>query len=112
MNNLKYKRILVSRFGGPDVLQVAENDLRPPSVGEARIKVLAASVSRPDVTVRQGKALYTGTSLEQKLPFTPGYAVIGVVDAIGEGVEDVKIGDRVGVLTVTGGYSYLGSQPG
>jgi NADPH:quinone reductase len=103
MNNLKYKRILVSRFGGPDVLQVVEDDLRPPSVGEVRLKVLAASVSRPDVSVRQGKALYTGTPLEQKLPFTPGYAVIGIVETTGEGLENVKIGDRVGVLTVTGG---------
>jgi NADPH:quinone reductase-like Zn-dependent oxidoreductase len=102
---MKYKSILVSRFGGPEVLQIVENDLRLPAAGEARIKVLAAAVSRPDVTVRQGKALYTGTPLEQKLPFVPGYAVIGDVEAVGEGVHEVKAGDQVGVLTVTGGYT-------
>lgn len=102
---MNYKSILVTRFGGPEVLQIVENDLRLPAAGEARIKVLAAAVSRPDLTVRQGKALYTGTPLGQKLPFTPGYAVIGIVDEVGEGVLEVKVGDWVGALTVIGGYT-------
>jgi NADPH:quinone reductase-like Zn-dependent oxidoreductase len=87
------------------VLEVVENDLRPPAKGEVRIKVLAASVSRPDVTVRRGEALYRGTWLGQKLPFTPGYAVIGAVEAVGEAVRNVAVGARVGVLTVIGGYT-------
>jgi NADPH:quinone reductase-like Zn-dependent oxidoreductase len=102
---MKYKSVIVTRHGGPEVLQVIENDLRPPSAGEARIKVLAAAVSRPDVTVRTGKSFYSGTPLEQKIPFVPGYAVIGVVDAVGAGVSQVAVGDRVGALTVIGGYS-------
>jgi NADPH:quinone reductase-like Zn-dependent oxidoreductase len=87
------------------VLQVVENALRAPSKGEARIRVLAAAVSRPDITVRSGQSLYSGTPLGQKVPFVPGYAVIGDVDAVGEGVTSVAIGDRVGVLTVTGAYT-------
>ena len=102
---MTYKSILVSRHGGPEVLEVVERDLRPPAANEVRIKVLAASVSRPDVTVRRGEALYSGTFLGQKLPFTPGYAVIGDVDAVGDRVSQVRIGQRVGVLTVTGGYT-------
>lgn len=102
---MKYKSILVTQHGGPEVLQIVENELRPPAAGEVCIKVLAASVSRPDVTVRRGEALYTGTPLAQKLPFTPGYAVIGDVDVVGEGVTAVTVGERVGVLTVTGGYT-------
>jgi NADPH:quinone reductase-like Zn-dependent oxidoreductase len=43
--------------------------------------------------------------LGQKPPFVPGYAVIGDVDATGEGVTEAAVGDRVGVLTVIGGYS-------
>jgi NADPH:quinone reductase-like Zn-dependent oxidoreductase len=105
MQSMKYKRILVSQHGGPEVLQIVENELRPPADREVRIKVLAASVSRPDVTVRRGEALYTGTPLAQKLPFTPGYAVIGEVDAVGADVRAAAVGDRVGVLTVTGGYT-------
>jgi NADPH2:quinone reductase len=102
---MKYKSILVTRYGDPEVLQVVENDMRLPANGEVRIQVLAAAVSRPDVTVRQGKALYSGTPLEQKLPFTPGYAVVGDIDAVGEGAPKSLIGKRVGVLTVTGGYT-------
>ena len=102
---MKYKSVIVSKTGGPEVLQVVEHDLRAPSAGEARVKVLASAVCRPDITVRTGEALYSGTPLGQKVPFVPGYSVIGVVDAVGEGVSEVAVGDRVGALTVVGGYT-------
>ncbi|MFZ6030314.1 MAG: zinc-binding dehydrogenase [Chloroflexota bacterium] len=102
---ITYKSLCVFRHGGPEVLEVVENELRPPAAGEVRIRVLAASVGRPDVTARQGKALYTGTPLEQKLPFTPGYAVIGEAEAAGDGVDQAVVGKRVGALTVIGGYT-------
>lgn len=102
---MKYKRIVATKFGGPKVLQVIEDELHEPKAGEARVKILAASVSRPDITARSGKALYSGTPLGQKVPFTPGYSIIGVVDAIGEGVSEVAVGDWVGALTVIHGYS-------
>ena len=102
---MKYKSVIITKLGGPEVLQVIENELRPPSAGEVCIKVLAASVCRPDITVRTGKSLYSGTPLGHKTPFVPGYAIIGDVQAIGEGVSEAAVGDRVGVLTVVGGYS-------
>jgi NADPH:quinone reductase-like Zn-dependent oxidoreductase len=102
---MTYKSIVANRTGPPDVLQVVEKPLRAPSKGEARIKVLAAAVCRPDVTVRSGKSLYSGTPLGQKTPFVPGYAVIGDVDAVGEDVTGVSVGDRVGALIVVGGYT-------
>jgi NADPH:quinone reductase-like Zn-dependent oxidoreductase len=96
---------MATELGGPEVLQVTEHDLRPPTADEVRIKVLTAPVCRPDVTVRSGDALWSGTPLSQKLPLVPGYAVIGDVDAVGEDVTEAQVGDRVGVLTVVGGYS-------
>jgi NADPH:quinone reductase-like Zn-dependent oxidoreductase len=51
---MNYRSLIVRKHGGPEVLEVVENELRPPKKGEARIRVLAASVSRPDVTVRRG----------------------------------------------------------
>ena len=102
---MKYKSVIVTQNGGPEVLQIIENEMRPPKAGEARIRVLAAAVCRPDITARAGEALYSGTPLGQKIPFVPGYAIIGVVDALGEGVTEAAVGDRVGVLTVVGGYS-------
>lgn len=102
---MKYRSVIVTKNGSPEVLKVIENDLRAPLAKEVRIKVIAAAVSRPDVTVRTGESLYSGTPLGHKLPFVPGYAVIGDVEAIGEGVSEVAVGDRVGVLTIVGGYS-------
>jgi NADPH:quinone reductase-like Zn-dependent oxidoreductase len=102
---MKYKSVMATKNGGPEVLQVVENDLRAPAAGEVRIRTLAAAVCRPDITARSGAALYSGTPLGQKLPFVPGYAIIGVVEATGAGVSQAAVGDRVGVLTVIGGYS-------
>jgi NADPH:quinone reductase-like Zn-dependent oxidoreductase len=107
VNEMTYQSVTATKIGGPEVLQVTENELRAPAADEVRIRVLAAPVCRPDVTVRTGEALYTGTPLGQKLPFVPGYAVIGIVDAVGDKVPapDARIGDRVGVLAVVGGYT-------
>jgi NADPH:quinone reductase-like Zn-dependent oxidoreductase len=104
---MNYKTFLVSRYGGPEELQLVERHLRAPAQDEARIRVLAATASRPDVSVRRGEALYSGAFLGQKLPFTPGYAVIGEVEAVGEHVRHVAVGARVGVLTVVGGYTEM-----
>jgi NADPH:quinone reductase-like Zn-dependent oxidoreductase len=105
---MKYKSIVVTKKGGPEVLQVVENDLRAPSAGEARIKVLATPVCSPDVSARYGH-----TPFAPKPPFVPGYAIIGVVDAVGAGVTNVAGGDRVAALTAYGGYAeymFLGQK--
>ena len=104
---MHYKSIIVTERGGPEVLQVIENDLREPSAGEARVKILATLVCGPDVQARYGQ-----TPIAPKLPFVPGYAIVGVVDAVGrrerppgEGVTQAAVGDRVAALTVMGGYA-------
>jgi NADPH:quinone reductase-like Zn-dependent oxidoreductase len=105
---MKYKSVVVTRRGGPEVLQVIENDLRMPSAGEARIKILATAVSLPDVEARYGRSPF-----KPKLPFVPGYAIIGVVDEIGDGVTNAAVGDRVAALTIHGGYAeyiFLGEK--
>lgn len=106
---MRFKSILVTRRGGPEALEIIENDLRAPSAEEVRIKVLAAPVSLPDVEARYGR-----TPFAPKIPFTPGYAVIGDVDAIGEGVSKFSVGDRVAALTAYGGYTeylyWIGNQ--
>jgi NADPH:quinone reductase-like Zn-dependent oxidoreductase len=97
---MKYKSVIVTRRGGPEALQVIENDLRMPSAGEARIKILATAVSLPDVEARYGRSPFT-----LKIPFVPGYAIIGVVDAIGDNITNAAVGDRVAALTILGGYA-------
>jgi NADPH:quinone reductase-like Zn-dependent oxidoreductase len=98
--SMKYKSVIVTKRGGPDVLQVVENELRDPAAREVRIKVLAAPVCLPDVTARYGQ-----TPFCPKVPFTPGYAVIGTIDATGKDVTNVAVGDRVAALTAFGGYA-------
>jgi NADPH:quinone reductase-like Zn-dependent oxidoreductase len=97
---MKYKSVIVIRRGPPQVLQVVENDLRLPSTGEARIKIHAAPVCAPDVTSRYGH-----TPFAPKIPFVPGYAIIGIVDAVGLNVTKVTVGDRVAAMTAYGGYA-------
>ncbi len=97
---MKHKTIYVPERGGPEVMQIVENDLRLPSRKEARVKVLAASVSLPDVEARYGRSPFP-----PKVPFVPGYSIVGEVDAIGEDIEDTAVGAWVAALTVYGGYS-------
>jgi NADPH:quinone reductase-like Zn-dependent oxidoreductase len=97
---MKYKSIIVSERGGPEVLQIVENDLLPPSAGEARIKILATPVCQDDIAVRRGNRPFLA-----KTPFVPGYSILGIVDAVGEGVTNVTAGDRVAALTNFGGYA-------
>ena len=105
---MKYKSVVVTGRGSTEVLQIIENELRAPAAGEARIKILAVGVCQDDVAVRIGNRPFL-----PKLPFVPGYNIVGVVDAIGEGVTEVAAGDRVAALTTFGGYAeyiYLGQD--
>jgi NADPH:quinone reductase-like Zn-dependent oxidoreductase len=105
---MKYKSVVVTRRGGPEVLQVVENELRSPAAKEARLRVLAAGVGRTDINYRYGLSPFA-----PKIPFVPGYEVMGIVEAVGEGVTKVAVGDRVAALTGHGGYSemiYMGQE--
>lgn len=97
---MTYRSVVATRRGSPEVLEIIENELRDPAPGEVRIKVLASSVTQDDSGHRKGNRPFP-----PKVPFVPGYSIIGVVDAPGEGVDGFAVGDRVGALTVTGGYA-------
>ena len=91
------KRVIVDHYGGPEVLKVAEVEVPRPGPGEVRVKVLAAGVSFTDSQLRAGT--YLGGP---KPPFTPGYELVGIVEALGPGCRRLREGDRVGALTVWG----------
>lgn len=97
---MNYKRILITRHGGSEVLQLIEDKLPEPKASEIRVKNLATGVAFTDVLIREG--LYPGLP---KVPFSPGYEIVGVVDKLGAGVANFQLGQRVVALTVTGGYS-------
>ena len=99
---MSYQRVVISRYGGPEVLQVeVKNQLPLPQNGEVRVRMLSTSASFTDTLIRRG--IYYG--IKQKPPFTPGYDLVGVVDALGSGVTEIKVGQQVAALTVTGAYS-------
>jgi NADPH:quinone reductase-like Zn-dependent oxidoreductase len=97
---MKYKSVVLTKKGPPEVLQIIEKDLRPPQAGEALIRVLATGVGRTDIVMRYGYYPFA-----PKTPFIPGYEIVGVVEAVGENVTRVEVGDRVAALTVYGGYA-------
>ncbi len=96
----KYKSVIATRRGGPEALQVVENELRPPAAGEVRFKVLATPVCQDDIAARVGNRPFL-----PKLPFVPGYAIFGTVDQAGEGMSRVVAGDTVVALTQFGGHA-------
>ena len=108
---MKHRRVVVSRHGGPDVLQVLEEDLPEPNAGEVRVKVLAAGVSAYDLMFRRSGKL-PGTP---RPPFTLGEDVVGVVDKLGEGVSTLELGQTVAGATfslgVGGGYAEFVCMP-
>lgn len=97
---MKYRSVIVTKRGGPEFLQIIEKELPPPLSGEAQIRILATPVCQDDVAVRVGNRPFLA-----KVPFVPGYSILGVVEAIGEDVTQAAVGDRVAALTNFGGYA-------
>ena len=98
---MRYRRVVVSRHGGPDVLQVVDEDMPDPRAGEVRVRVLAAGVSAYDVMVRSLR--FPGNP---RVPFTPGEDVVGVVDRLGDGASTFEPGQRVAGWTFGDGGGY------
>lgn len=85
------KAWLVSELGDPqDVLKWTDVPDLEPGPGQVKVKVEAAALNFPDILLCQGKYQITPT-----LPFTPGVEVSGEVVALGDGVTDIKVGDKV-----------------
>ncbi len=105
---MSWQRIRIARFGGPEVLELAEEQALPePGAGEVRIKVLAAGTGFTDAFIRRGRY----PDFKGPLPFTPGYELVGIVDKTGPGVKTPREGDAVADLCVTGGYAQYAIRP-
>ena len=87
---MKHTRIIVTHYGGPDALQVLEEERPEPKGGEVRVSVLAAGVSLPDLMAREG--IHPETP---RVPFTPGWDLVGRVDRLGDGVSGIELGQIV-----------------
>ena len=94
------KRIVVRRVGGPEVLETEDYDTPQPGPGEALVRQTAIGLNYIDTYFRSG--LYPSPT---GLPFTPGSEAAGIVEAVGEGVGDVKVGQRVAYAGPLGAYA-------
>jgi NADPH2:quinone reductase len=93
------KAIVVRELGGPEVLVLQDVADAEPGPGEARVRQTAIGLNYSDVYFR------TGLYKVPALPYTPGQEGAGVVEAIGPGVSEVKVGDRVAYAGVPGAYA-------
>ncbi|MEW5862148.1 MAG: NADPH:quinone oxidoreductase family protein [Pseudomonadota bacterium] len=94
------RAVLCRQYGPPETLVVEELPSPRPGAGEVVVRMKAASVNFPDVLIIQNKYQF-----KPPLPFSPGSEMAGVVKEVGEGVRNVKPGDRVIAFTTYGAFA-------
>ena len=100
------KAVINTRHGTVEVLRVEERPAPQPKKGEVRIRVAAAGLNPSEVNARQG--MYPDAPPP---PMVVGYEVSGVVEALGEGVDQFALGDRVWALCRFGGHAEVVCTP-
>jgi NADPH:quinone reductase-like Zn-dependent oxidoreductase len=101
-NGVFMKAISFDRFGGPDVLHEADIEVPQPGPGQVRVRVHAAGLNAVDGKVRSGMMQAVRPTT---FPAVPGAELAGVVDALGEGVSELRVGDEVLGWSDTGSYA-------
>lgn len=91
--------VQISRYGGPEALDVVEIPLPAPGRDEVRVRVLASGIEYTDTLIR--RHMYPQTAL-MRPPFTMGYDVVGEINQLGDAVTDFGIGEIVADMTVVG----------
>jgi NADPH:quinone reductase-like Zn-dependent oxidoreductase len=97
---MKYRNVVLTKRGSSEVLKIAEREHCNPSANQVKIKILACGIGRTDIAMRYGYYPFA-----PKIPFVPGYEIVGKIESIGSGVMGFVAGDIVAALTVYGGYS-------
>ena len=87
------RMVRFQEFGSPDVLHIEKVELRDPGPGEVRIKVAAIGMNFAEAMWRQNQYMET-----PRLPSGLGYEAAGVIDKLGAGVADFRIGEKVATL--------------
>lgn len=100
------REVWITKAGAPEVLQVKEAPDPQPKAGEVRVRVGAAGINFADIMARMGQ--YPDLP---GIPIVVGYEVAGEVDAVGEGVDEERLGTRVMAMTHFGGYADVICMP-
>jgi len=99
MGEPRNRVVQLSRFGGPEGLELVDAPLPSAGAGEVRVRVLASGLEYTDTLIR--RHLYPQTA-SRRPPFVMGYDVIGEIDQLGQGVMGFQLGERVADMTVLG----------
>jgi NADPH:quinone reductase-like Zn-dependent oxidoreductase len=105
---MKYQNVILTKRGGSEVLKIAESEHHTPTTNQVKIKILACGIGRTDIAMRYGYYPFA-----PRIPFVPGYEIVGKIESVGSGIKGFVEGDIVAALTVYGGYSeyiYLDQQ--
>ena len=94
------KAVLCKQYGMPDTLVLEEVPSLAPAAGQLVVSMKAAGVNFPDALIIQGKY-----QVKPPMPFSPGSELAGVVKAVGDGVQNFKLGDAVIAYAGYGGYA-------
>lgn len=97
---MRHKRVVVTHYGGPEVIIVIEEETPVPKDGEVRVKVLAAGVGLPDVLAREGVHPET-----PQVPYTPGWDLVGTVDLLGKDATGIELHQTVAAMPIHGCYA-------
>ena len=97
---------MITALGGPQVLQVVNDQVPNPGPGEVRVRIAVSGVAFADVLMRYG--LYSPVP---PLPYSPGYDIVGDIESVGSGVTQWVAGDAVAAITRVGGYSQFINLP-
>jgi NADPH2:quinone reductase len=97
--------IQIYETGGPEVMKWEEVEVGEPGEGQVKLRQSAVGLNYIDVYFR------TGTYPQDSMPFTPGMEGAGVVEAVGPGVTDFSVGDRVGYAMALGAYAETRNAP-
>ena len=100
------RAIWVEELGEPDVLRLRELPIPVPAAGEVRLKVEAVGINFADVLASAGQYL-----TRTRVPYTPGMEFAGTIDALGEGVTGLEVGQRVASLGGRGGLAEFALSP-
>ncbi|WP_426256952.1 NADPH:quinone oxidoreductase family protein [Sphingomonas sp. DC2300-3] len=101
------RALLSTAPGGPETLELTESPDPVPAKGQVLVAVKACAINYPDVLIIEDKYQF-----KPQRPFAPGGEIAGVIEALGEGVTDWQVGDRVmGVIGHGGLASKIATEP-
>jgi NADPH:quinone reductase len=98
------KAIRIRETGAPDVLRLDDVPTPEPGAGQVRVKLEAAGINFIDIYMRTGQ-------YKRELPLTLGAEGAGVIDAVGPGVTELRVGQRVASASMMGAYAEYALAP-